>query len=419
MRARPVERGAGDPRPGRRETAAWTLLGLAAALGMLWGWNWQVGSSDWSTEAAAPLAALLHGHLGTFFSTAPAYGPSLLLRAPFALPGSLAHGGQLLAYRLSAIPCSLALAGLGIWLAVRLRRNGAGPLSAGATVLLCAANPIAFKALVIGHPEELLGAVLCAAAVLLAMRGRDGWASLALGVAIANKQWALLAIGPVLVALPAHRWRTLIIAGAIAAGLEAPMLIASTTVKTGTSRLIVNDTGVTFYPWQLFWFFGPRGHWTVAMAHYIPRGYRMPPGWIAGRAHLLIVWLALPLSGLAAWRRMPRERALLLLALLMLMRCLLDPWDNAYYPLPFIVALAAWEGRVAGRFPLGAAAATGAAWLIFDFLPHQIGVDLQAVSFLVPALAVFAVLAAAVYRPALAPARRRQAAVSRPRAVPS
>ena len=31
----------------------------------------------------------------------------------------------------------------------------------------------------------------------------------------------------------------------------------------------------------------------------------------------------------------------------MLLRCWLDPWDVVYYPLPFIVALLAWETTVA------------------------------------------------------------------------
>jgi hypothetical protein len=56
-----------------------------------------------------------------------------------------------------------------------------------------------------GHPEELLGAVLCIAAVLVAMRGRAVWAGVLLGLAIANKEWGLVAVGPVLLALPRER----------------------------------------------------------------------------------------------------------------------------------------------------------------------------------------------------------------------
>jgi len=259
--------------------------------------------------------------------------------------------------------------------------------------------------------------------VLLAQRGRANWAALALGLAIANKQWALLAIGPVLLALPAQRWRTLIGAGAgaVAVAFVAPIMVSSVTVKAATSRLIVSDTGTIFHPWQVFWFFGPRGHWLPTMGNYIPRGFRFPPSWLGGRAHLLIVWLGLPLTLLALRRRARPADALLLLALLMLMllRCSLDPWDNVYYPLPFIVALLAWETTVARRLPL-AAAATAATWLIFDYLPLHLGVDAQAVSFLIPATLTLAALAAVLYR--LRPIRRtvRTAPLlSRAPAVPS
>jgi hypothetical protein len=59
-----------------------------------------------------------------------------------------------------------------------------------------------------------------------------------------------------------------------------------------------------------------------------------------------------------------RKRAvdpLALLALLMLLRCALDPWDHAYYHAPFLAALIAWEVLEARRLPL--VAAVGAAWL--------------------------------------------------------
>ena len=192
--------------------------------------------NDYATEAAPSFTALLHGHIATFLQNAPSYGATFLLRAPFALPASLAGASTLLVYRLAALPCLLAIAALGVWLARNLRRAGGSALAAAAALVLCAANPITYKVLAIGHPEELLGAALCVAAVLLAQRGRANWAALALGLAIANKQWALLAIGPVLVALPAQRWRTLIIAGAVAVAFVAPIMLSTVTVQAGTSR---------------------------------------------------------------------------------------------------------------------------------------------------------------------------------------
>jgi hypothetical protein len=404
----------------RREIALWCVLAVGASFALVWGWWWNVALNDYGTEAAPDMAALLHGHISTFLASAPAYGPSLLLRAPFALPGSLAGAGTLLVYRLGALPCLLAIGALGVWLAFDLRRAGAALLAAAVTVAVCAANPITYRALAAGHPEELLGAALCAAAVLFAQRGRVNLAALALGVAIANKQWALLAIGPVLVALPAHRWRAMIVAGAVALALIAPIALSSVSVQAATTRLAVNDTGGIFHPWQLFWFLGSPGHWLPSMLGSVPHGFRLPPAWLGGRAHMLIVWIALALSALALRRRTSRADALLLLALLMLLRCWLDPWDLVYYPLPFIVALAAWETSVARRLPLGAAVATAVTWLIFWYLPSHLGLDAQAVSFLIPSTLTLAWLAAVVYRwTPLRDAQRTPGLVSRAPAVPS
>ena len=398
-------------------TFVWAAAAIALSVAMTWGWSWAVRANDYAQEAAGPLTALLHGHVATFFSTAPSYGPSLLLRAPFALAGSLAGGGPLLIYRLAALPCLLALAALGVWLAHTLRRMGGSLGAATLALALCAANPITYRILALGHPEELLGAALCTAAVLVAIRGRALWAGLLLGLAIANKQWALLAIGPVLLALPAGRWRALLLAGAIAAGLEAPLLLSSPTVTAGTSRIVVSDTGGIFHPQQVFWFLGPRIHWLPAMGHSLSRETREAPSWLGGRAHPLIVWLGLPATLLALWRRMRREDALLLLAMLMLLRCWLDPWDVVYYPLPFIIALGAWEATVARRAPLLAIVATAVTWLDFQYLPNHVSLDVQAVAFLVPATLALIVFAIALYRPHLRRAALARA-VSRPRAVP-
>jgi Glycosyltransferase family 87 len=400
--------------------APWAVAAIALSLAMLWAWSWPAGGSDYALEALPALTALLHGHIATFFSTAPSYGASLVLRAPFALPGSLAGGGVLLVYRLAALPCVLALAALGAWLACNLRRAGGSLTAAVLALALCAANPIAYRVLELGHPEELLGAALCAVAVLVAIRGRAVWAGLLLGVAIANKQWALLAVGPVLVALPAGRWRAMIIAGVVAGGFEAPLLLSAPTVMSGTSRLVVSDTGAIFHPWQIFWFLGARGHWLPAMGTSIARGFRVPPPWLGGRAHLLIVWLGVPLTLLAMWRRTRREDALLLLALLMLLRCWLDPWDVVYYTLPFIVALLAWEITVERRVPLLALAATAAAWLIFQYFPAHLSPDGQALSFLVPSTLALAALTCAVYlRGAVLRVAHALTEVSRPRTAPS
>jgi uncharacterized membrane protein len=121
-------------------------------------------------------------------------------------------GGEVAVFREAAAPCLLAGAALGVVLAASLLGRGTVAIVVG----LCAANPITLRALDIGHPEELLGAVLCAGAMPAALRGRSTLAGILLSLAVANKAWAVLAVGPVLLALQADRRRALAIAGAIA-----------------------------------------------------------------------------------------------------------------------------------------------------------------------------------------------------------
>jgi hypothetical protein len=382
----------------RREFFVLLVLALIATVSMVWLHPWNVTFNDYATEAKLPLSALLHGHFGSFFQTAPPYGPSLVMRAPFALIASLAHGGARVVYRFSALPCLLALAGLGVWLAARLRVSGAGILAALLALAVCVANPLTYYALAIGHPEEILGAVLCVVAVLAAIRGHANWAGVLLGLAIANKEWAIVAVGPVLVALPTGRWRAALIAGAVAAAMLAPLAIAAATVRGASARITVSDGGTIFYTQQVWWFLGTPGHWVPSMRGQLLYGYRLPPAWLQGRAHLLIAWIGLPLSYLAARRHLPRESALLLLAMLLLLRCMLDPWDLVYYPIPFVVALCTWEVTVKHRAPLGAVAASLAAWGIFEYLPLHLSANQQALSFIIPSVIALVAIAAALYR---------------------
>ena len=79
--------------------------------------------------------------------------------------------------------------------------------------------------------------------------------------------------------------------------------------------------------------------------------------------------LAVPLAtlwwvrgGRAARRR---DDAFALLALLFLERCALDPWDLAYYHLPLVLALLAWEVHRGRALPVLALGVTAATWLSF------------------------------------------------------
>jgi glycosyl transferase family 87 len=379
----------------------WPLAAALGALGMVWAHAWLVSSNDYGTEAAAALGALLHGHLAGFLTQAPAYGASLELRAPFALVASIAGGGELAVYRASAVPCALACAGLGVWLAGRMARRGVRVFARVCVLAVCVLNPISYEALAFGHPEELLGAVLCVAGVLCAADDRPVWAGLLIGLAIGNKEWALVAVGPMVIAAPSRRMLSLGVCAVTAAALVGPLVLAAPGGLTGTTGALATKTGVTFHPFQIWWFLGQRIHWVPAMAGMIPRGARTTPGWLDGRAHLIVVGVSVPLTLLYHRSRSATRSPLMLLALLLALRCVLDPWDIAYYPLPFLLALASWEclsGRRAA--PCRAVAATAVTWFVFVLLPRHVGVDAQSVAFAAVAVPTVGVLVRALYRPA-------------------
>jgi hypothetical protein len=397
-----------------RENAVCVLAAGAASAAMAWLGLYGFAWNDYEIEAQPAVNALTHGHVLEFLRLAPAYGGSLVERAPFALLPDLWGGGSLAVYRMLALPCLLAGAALGVWLCAQMRARGRKALWRALVLGVCVANPLTLQALEMGHPEELLGACLCVAAVLLAIRGHALWAGVLLGLAIANKEWALVATGPVLLALVAgagaFRWKQvgvcLASAGAVAALVIAPLVLASPGGFAGGTHGI-------FQPWQVWWFLGAPNHVpiTTGVTRIVPMnaalsthpGWRLAPSWLSGIAHPLIILLALPLT-LMAWPGHRRPNApLLLLALLLLARCLLDPWDIGYYSLPFILALLVWEAyREPARPPVLALASTVLAWLSFRWLPsHGASPDLQAALFLVWTLPLATGLGLALYAPGL------------------
>src|SRR5262249_14115636 len=151
-------------------------------------------------EARASVTALLDGHVHAFLTSAPVYGGSLLLRAPFAFAAKLAGGGDLAVYRALAVPCLAAVVLLGTGGAGPVRTARLGRLAWGTALVVIVGNPVSLRALEMGHPEELLVAVMCVFAVVLARARRPLLAALVVGVAVGAKPWALLAL-PVVVLL--------------------------------------------------------------------------------------------------------------------------------------------------------------------------------------------------------------------------
>lgn len=291
--------------------------------------------NDFYHEAWPAYQALLHGHVAGFLQLAPAYVGSLVLRAPFAVLPS-AWGGARAVYFASALPCLLAVTGLCVWLAAQPRRRGGiGWASRLIPITCCIISPVVLIGLFEGHPEDLLGAVLCIMAVVLAVKGRVGWASLVLALAVFNKPWALVAVPVVIAVMPADRMRAVLIGGGAAGAAALAMVLVhghglSAAAAGGTTSDIFN-------PPQLLWWLG-RGSWFVR------------------EAHVLLVLVAVPCAVLWSLRGkhetgVCEQDALLLLALVLLLRAALDPWDTLFYHVPFLFAIATWEIR-SGRMPL-------------------------------------------------------------------
>lgn len=373
---------------------AFAAVGLTviAWLG-LYGFAW----SDYDIEVAPAYAALAGGHLKRFLALSPAYGGSLVLRAPFALLPGLWGGGELAIYRAVAVPCLLAAGAFGVWLVAQMRAGGQSRLARATALGLCVASPVTVRALEIGHPEEILGAVLCVSALLVARAGRAGWAGLLLGLALATKAWALLAVLPVLCALPARRWRMLVVAGVVTALVLAPISLVRAGHYVSASGTAA-QTGSIFQPWQAWWWLGSTGKVVRGVNGDIHAGYRTPPGWLSGVTHPLIVLLCVPLTVLWLRRRARRPwEPLGLLTLLLLVRCVLDPWNNVYYALPFLFALVAWEALSRRGPPVLALICTALVWITFQELPGTVSADVQSALYLAWSLPLLAGIALWLY----------------------
>ncbi|HXW58343.1 MAG TPA: hypothetical protein VEJ23_02570, partial [Solirubrobacteraceae bacterium] len=301
---------------------------------------WQVRGGDYSADYAASTNALLVGRIGAFFAHLPVNGAggSILLRAPFSELGRLIIGDQLAIYRFGALMCLLALGALGLYLAADTRR-GALPWAAVVGVIaLLAGAPAALEAVVFGHPEEALGAALCVGAVLAADAGAPGVAGAALGLALVNKPWGVLAVAPVLLCARAQ-WRRALWPAATILGC---WLLADLLVAPSHALLTVAgaQASIVAHPQDVWW---PLSHMDGL--------YPVPPALLADHARTLAVLLALVAAGALVLRArgariaIDGRRCLALLALGFALRCLLDPSDHVYYELPFVVALGAWELR--------------------------------------------------------------------------
>ena len=302
------------------------------------------------------------------------------------------------------MPGLLALAALGVAVAAPVR--AAGRRGWPIFLLFAAGGALTLQTLKFGHPEDLLAAACAVGGVLAARGGRTVWASVLIVAAVVAKQWAVLAILPAALAAPRAGLR---IAAAGVIGAAALLLVQTQAGGAGGAHAAITHTGLLFHPQQLFWPLGiPATPEFTAAGH----GTTMCPAWLAPLTRPLIVGLGIVLAvawGLRGGASRNRDDALLVLALALLLRCMLDPWDLVYYHLPLVVALAAWEARRGRELPVLAVLVTAACWLSFEIYDARTGMG-PYVAYLAWTLPLAAGLGLALFRPVAA---RRAAAPRR------
>jgi hypothetical protein len=320
------------------------VLAVSAALSLHASSYW---TGDYPVEAGPVIDSLVHGHVGDLLGSRALMGPvSLVLRAPFTALALLTGGGGAdnlfeNAYRFGVFPCALAGGLLGVALARIARRRGCSPRVQYLVLVLCAINPATLKAITYGHPEEILTAALVVGAAVAGIQARPVLAAALLVLGLGTKQWAVLAVIPVVLTMPwAQIRKPLVIAGGIGLLAAAPILIAEPSVFTSVQRQLLDVRGADTFPTSIWWLFEPSvpGDANAALHH--------TPGWIGALAHplILLTGIALPLLFARRVREDPLRRALALLALVMLLRSALDPVNNSYYHLPFLIAVVAADG---------------------------------------------------------------------------
>ncbi len=377
-------------RHAERLPLALLLIGAAILLTLA-----NTATGDYAVELRPSVDLLLSGDVQGFLAAAPIYGPSVLPRVPFLLASDALGAGWVGVYLAGAVACMLAVSVLAYVLDGRLLKLGRPRSVRSAVILTCLLAPVLTRATPMGHPEEALAGALCALALLAAIGGAPVWSGIALGAAVAAKPWAVLAILPALLAAPHGRWRLLLVAGATAFAAELPFLLSSP-AGTGGAVSTLSAAPHSFHPTQLFW---PLREVLVDPVTGAT-GYRGPE-LVHRLSHGGIVLLALPLSALFAWRlrrgRVGRTDALALLALLLLLRGLLDPWNSIYYVLPAILALVSWEALSRPGLPVGAMAITAMTWITFVPGPDHLGADGLAALYLAWALPATVLLARWAY----------------------
>jgi hypothetical protein len=328
--------------------------------------DYQLTAPVTADNAAPAINALIHLHLGRAATLQPLMGlVSLIWRAPFAAAAGWLGGSAQLAYQLGALACLLPVLGAAWWLVNRATSLTQAAAAAVAAALI-AAGPITAAALQLGHPEEVLTALLASASVICAGQNRRRFAAVLLGLAVGTKPWALLAAPCVLLALPRPRLAPAVLAAAVGsttAGL-LPVLDPSAYRTAGSYIGALNFAN----PWSLWWPLSGRPLDARGVpVHFLPLA-------LTRTGAVAIVFV---LAAAAIWaygRRAGARRAvaggvagidgLALFCVLGLVRCLADPAPVAYYFAALVIPLALWETGTRRRLPVLAALVS---FVVYEF----------------------------------------------------
>jgi ABC-type amino acid transport substrate-binding protein len=371
---------AGDPR-------IWLVAGAAVAGLSLWAaLSASAPTGDYANprcahwrcdDAARALHELATGHLGAAFKAQPAMGlTSIVLRAPAVAIVHAWGGGTLAEYRAGAAICMIAAAAIGIALALRAQRSGA-PLSAALGFLALWAVALVWgRSIALGHPEEPLAAALAILAVVLARDRQALAAGAALGLALGTKQWTLLAAPVVLVAAPAD-WRRMAVPAlaAVVLTIGVPAAASPTSFRDAQKATARGDDKTTT-PANV-WF--RAGHKRVLARTATQVAYGIYPPKLVGRwTRTFVLVIALLAAALFVRRRgIGSPDVLALLALVFLLRVVLDTQTFSYHLVPMLMALPAWEALGRGRLPLAGLLAMVA----FQLTVHEVAPHLSADTF--------------------------------------
>jgi hypothetical protein len=321
-------------------------------------------------DAQPVIDDLISGNFAALWREQGLLGPvSLVWRAPFA---ALASGTEA-RYRLGCFACLLVLAAAALLIASEMRRRGKRDWQIALVALFMVVNPMVFKALDFGHPEEALGAALMVIAAVLAIRGRAVAAAVAAALLLANKLWGVLALVPLGLALPRSAWRQAAVAFVLVLALVyGPVAVGAPDhfhdAVTSASKLgAVGGTASKTNAWFFLMKPAPFSRITAikggSPVYEHALGLVLPSPWVK-IAHPLVILLAVAM-GVLWWRARAPDPAdlLLLLAAIFLLRCILEPGNHSYYHLPFLICLIAFEGLAWG-FPLLAIVSAGALQLL-------------------------------------------------------